>query len=244
VDGTLQDTTAVVLGYVDNPPDRVKFGYRCYRTRPYVPDPLQCHRCLKFGHTQAKCRATTVRCPRCAGDYKFDNCTVRDDRTMAKCANCGGNHGAKYRGCTTYKEVQTVIQTITRNKTSYADTVRKIAAADKGADNKVSHVPMATKITIAEIGTQTEIETGTQTIETLDPTLKDTLTKEIAEKVETSLNDFRQHMEFSTSLHTQRINEELKKLRQIIRQDFEADLIERDRTIMDLLYVKIRQTAQ
>ena len=99
VDGTLQDTTAVVLGYVDNPPDRVKFGYRCFRTRPYVPDPQQCHRCLKFGHTQAKCRATTVRCPRCAKEHKFDNCTVRDDRTKAKCANCSGNHGAKYRGC-------------------------------------------------------------------------------------------------------------------------------------------------
>ena len=77
-----------------------------------------------------------------------------------------------------------MIETATRNKTSYADTVRKIAAADKGADNKVSHVTAATKITTAEIGTQTGIETGTQTVETLDPPLKDALAKENAEKVE------------------------------------------------------------
>src|SRR5208282_285729 len=106
VDGTLQDTTAVVLGYVDNPPDRVKFGYRCYRTRPYVPDPLQCHRCLKFGHTQATCRATTVRCPRCAGDHEFANCTFvttgpwRSVRTAAETtaqSTEAVQHTSKYR---------------------------------------------------------------------------------------------------------------------------------------------------
>jgi hypothetical protein len=75
----------------------VKFGYRCYRTRSYVPDHLQCHRCLQFGYTNAKCRATTARCS--AAQYEFDNCTVRDDRTKAKRVNCGGNNGAKYRGC-------------------------------------------------------------------------------------------------------------------------------------------------
>jgi len=166
---------------------------------------------------------------------------------MAKCANCGGNHGAKYRGCTAFKQVQTVIETAVRNKTSYADTVRKIAAGDKGADNKVSHVPTVTKVTkvtTAEIGTQTEIETSTQTIETLDPSLKDAIAKEIADKVETTLSDFKQNMDNNTSAHNEWVCGELRKLRQLIGMDLEADLIERDRKIMELLYVKIRQTAR
>ena len=57
--------------------------------------------------------------------------------------------------------------------------------------------------------------------------------KEMAGIIETSLSNFKQHMEDSASMHSQRINEELRKLRQIIRQDLEADLIERDKKIED-----------
>ena len=41
--GALQATTAIVLGFVDDPSERVKFGYRYFRTTPYIAEPLQCH---------------------------------------------------------------------------------------------------------------------------------------------------------------------------------------------------------
>ena len=110
---------------------------------------------------------------------------------------------------TAYKEVQTVIQTATRNKTSDAEAVWKIAAKDTVADDKVSQAPTATKPTTSEIGTQTEVETGMQAVETLDQSLKDTRIKAMTGIIETSLSNFKQHMENSASMHSQRINEEL-----------------------------------
>ena len=137
-----------------------------------------------------------------------------------------------------------MIVTATCNKTSYAEAVRKIAAKDTVADDKVSQVPTAMKPTTSEIGTQTEVETGTQTIDTLDQTLKDVLMKEMAETSETSLSKFKQSIQDEVSRHFMRTNEELRKLRTIIRGDLEADLIERDKKIMDLLYAKIRMTQR
>jgi len=62
-DGERRPTATVVLGFVDHPPESVKLGYRFFRTWTYIPEPLQCHRCLRFGQVQAKCRAATARVP-------------------------------------------------------------------------------------------------------------------------------------------------------------------------------------
>ena len=68
--------------------------------------------------------------------------------------------------------------------------------------------------------------------------------KEMAGTIETSLSKFKQSIEDEASKHFTRTQEELRKLRQIIRNDLEVDLIERDKKIMELLYAKIRMTSR
>src|SRR5664279_3042696 len=65
VQGELIETSAVILGYTDDPPEAVEMGYRIYRTRPYVEQPIQCHQCLRWGHKKDRCRGRQ-RCPRCS----------------------------------------------------------------------------------------------------------------------------------------------------------------------------------
>jgi len=60
--------------------------------------PTQCHRCQKFGHAQSGCTNPAV-CVKCAGGHLTVDCPTKGRVESPKCANCGGDHTANYRGC-------------------------------------------------------------------------------------------------------------------------------------------------
>ena len=66
-----------------------------YKTRVFVPFPVQCCNCQRLGHTSGSCKSK-VRCRKCAGSHHKKDCTL----TTMKCANCGGPHNANSRDCT------------------------------------------------------------------------------------------------------------------------------------------------
>ena len=69
--------------------------YGQYReVRPFVPSPLQCKKCSKYGHTEKKCHNNAV-CAYCSStehETKW-NCGT------PKCANCNENHHARSKKC-------------------------------------------------------------------------------------------------------------------------------------------------
>ena len=78
-------------------PQKIKILGQSREVRPFVPKPLQCRSCCKFGHTESKCRGTPV----CAF------CSSKDHPTKwncgsAKCVNCGLDHHARSKDCTFY----------------------------------------------------------------------------------------------------------------------------------------------
>ena len=171
VDGVLEPTSTVILGYVDNPPDYITMAYRVYRTRQYVEEPRQCHNCLRYGHLKTACRSK-ARCPRCAGAHTYEECTKKDDPEQVRCANCGEAHSAKYRGCTKYTEVKQVLLKATTQKVSYAQaltSVRKEKLQQTISVRKPDECNMPVnkpKKVMADACTQTETaETSTQTDE-------------------------------------------------------------------------------
>ena len=48
-----------------NLPEYINIGYEKVKLRPYIPYPLRCRNCLRFGHTTNSCRNNKV-CPNCA----------------------------------------------------------------------------------------------------------------------------------------------------------------------------------
>jgi hypothetical protein len=45
------DSLSVLLEFsTPEVPDRVKVGFLCYSVRPYVPPPLRCFKCQRYGH--------------------------------------------------------------------------------------------------------------------------------------------------------------------------------------------------
>lgn len=81
-----------VVFQCDSLPASVKVGYVRHRVRPYVPRPLQCHKCQKLGHVSAACK-NALACKWCGDAHDF-NC-----KGMLNCVNCSGLHEATSHEC-------------------------------------------------------------------------------------------------------------------------------------------------
>ncbi|GFU97987.1 uncharacterized protein TNCV_3150281 [Trichonephila clavipes] len=64
-------------------PTTIKAGYLNCKIRPYIPNPLRCYKCQKFGHFQTSCRGQ-LTCSRCASvGHSSMDCTLEP-----VCVNC------------------------------------------------------------------------------------------------------------------------------------------------------------
>ena len=81
-----------------NLPSKIKILGQNRELRPFVPKPLQCTNCYKYGHTSRKCRSQHV-CGFCGSSNhptKWHCCET------PRCVNCGMNHHAKSKECPFY----------------------------------------------------------------------------------------------------------------------------------------------
>ncbi|XP_018574046.1 uncharacterized protein LOC108913064 [Anoplophora glabripennis] len=89
-------------------------------------EPTQCHRCQCFGHAQSRCTAA-VKCVKCGEGHHSADCTKKRE-IPAKCANCGGEHPASYRGWPSFPKKTTGSKKQQRKEDSQADkTQAKLA---------------------------------------------------------------------------------------------------------------------
>ncbi|KAH9372537.1 hypothetical protein HPB48_000279 [Haemaphysalis longicornis] len=102
-------------------PAHVKVGHFRHAVRPFVPKPLQCHKCLKIGHVSSVCGRATV-CSKCSGSHDAKACTVG----VLKCANCQGTHDASSKTCSRLKEEQKILKQMIKDHSSHKDASAKV----------------------------------------------------------------------------------------------------------------------
>ena len=83
--GALAPTHSIILTFNSlELPREVMIGYLSVKVRPYVPSPMRCFQCLRFGHTRDSCRNRPA-CGRCAAtDHSSAECSSSELR----CVNC------------------------------------------------------------------------------------------------------------------------------------------------------------
>ena len=82
----------------------LKIGWTSYRVTAWLTDagrPLQCYKCLKFGHHQSECKEVKQVCLKCGDEHSYKECKIEQDKL--KCSNCKGNHAAVSKCCETAK---------------------------------------------------------------------------------------------------------------------------------------------
>ena len=75
----------------------------------------QCMRCQKYGHTKKYCR-NSPKCVKCAEQHLTSECPRKVQDDTVKCANCGDQHPANYRGCMVHKQLQQQLYTKLRDR--------------------------------------------------------------------------------------------------------------------------------
>ncbi|GBN92764.1 hypothetical protein AVEN_247803-1 [Araneus ventricosus] len=87
-------------------PEYIKAGYVRCSVRPYIPNPLRCFKCQRFGHSKTNCRGT-LTCARCAvAGHESTGCTA-----IEKCVNCQGKHTSFSRSCPKWKVEKEIVAT-------------------------------------------------------------------------------------------------------------------------------------
>ena len=71
--GKIVDSLSVLLQFEGAIMEKVVIGCLSYPVREYVPRPLRCYKCQRFGHIAGQCRAKP-RCARCAGGLEYGKC--------------------------------------------------------------------------------------------------------------------------------------------------------------------------
>ncbi|XP_061757477.1 uncharacterized protein LOC133553371 [Nerophis ophidion] len=101
-------------------PERIMIGYLSFYVRAYVPPPVRCFKCQRYGHITSVCHAK-MRCGRCGGEHEYGQC---GENEQVKCCNCGGNHTAAYGGCIIRKQATEVQQIRVERNITYAEAVK------------------------------------------------------------------------------------------------------------------------
>ncbi|GFV66204.1 putative RNA-directed DNA polymerase from transposon BS [Trichonephila clavipes] len=121
-DATIIPTKHLILTF-NRPklPPAIKAGYLNCKIRPYVPNPLRCFKCQRFGHSQTSCRGQ-LTCSRCASvGHSSTDCTLEP-----KCVNCAQSHPSDSKICPKWN-LEKKIQEIKANKNiSYPDARKLI----------------------------------------------------------------------------------------------------------------------
>ncbi|GFW52386.1 putative RNA-directed DNA polymerase from transposon BS [Trichonephila clavipes] len=103
-----------------NLPTSIKAGYLNCKIRPYIPNPLRCFKCQRFGHSQTSCRGQ-LTCSRCASvGHASTDCILEP-----KCFNCSQPHTADSKLCPKWK-TEKQIQEIKTNKNITYVEARKL----------------------------------------------------------------------------------------------------------------------
>ncbi|KAG7178139.1 Nucleic-acid-binding protein from mobile element jockey-like 1 [Homarus americanus] len=100
-------TKQVLVDIKGTVPEEVDLGnWGTYKLHPFVPEPLRCYKCQKFGHHQSRCHKK-VKCGNCSQSHKTEKNVKKHKEgttTTAKCPNCGKKHYAWSTSCPERRE--------------------------------------------------------------------------------------------------------------------------------------------
>ena len=122
-DNVQVDTNTLLLTFNSTTlPQSIKIFYRTVPVEQFIPKPLRCFNCQKFGHHEDNCKLTdAVICDRC-GESKHTSSICQ---RPFKCVNCGKEHSARSTECEVWKREKEIMRIKTIRKISYFEAKKQ-----------------------------------------------------------------------------------------------------------------------
>ncbi|KAG1677311.1 Nucleic-acid-binding protein from mobile element jockey [Nymphon striatum] len=141
-------TGTIILTFnIPEPPKSIKAAYLNVRVEKYIPNPLRCFKCQKYGHHQTTCKREAV-CGRCGEPNHTDNGC---EKTPC-CVNCKGKHPSYSRECPDFTLEKKIVTHKYNNNTTFPEARRMVLSLN----STTSYAKVASSNTKKEVSTQTE----------------------------------------------------------------------------------------
>ena len=149
-DNVRVDTNMLLLTFnTTTLPQNIKIFYRTVPVEQFIPNPLGCFNCQKFGHHEDNCKLIdAVICDRCGESKHTSNICQRP----FKCVNCGKEHSARSTECEVWE----------REKEMRIKTIRRISYFEAKTQYETSFEPRYSKIVQSAIAKPQTRTCGTQ----------------------------------------------------------------------------------
>ncbi|XP_067131718.1 uncharacterized protein [Centruroides vittatus] len=148
-DGKLIPTKHLILTFDKlTLPSFITAGYLRCQVRPYIPNPLRCFKCQRFGHSQTSCRGKSL-CAQCGTEgHNSTEC-----KSTPHCVNCQDAHPAYSRKCPAWQREKEIQCLKTVNNIPYPEARRIVIVSAPVKQKTFAAVLKSTKT----CGVQTDI---------------------------------------------------------------------------------------
>ena len=175
-DGQRRDTSLLVLTFDSTTlPEKLNIGWLRKDVRVFIPNPLRCYNCQRFGHGSSSCRQP-ARCPKCGkAPHEGSECS-----SPKSCLNCGSTeHLVSSSQCPVWREEKQVCEVKAKSGLSYPEARRQVKAEKATPIPGRSYAKAASSVQTVSSSTQTEPLVALPPLQLLKPlTTKTTTTAE------------------------------------------------------------------
>ena len=98
----------------------------CFRVNVdiYIPNPLRCHNCQKYGHNEDRCCKESI-CPKCGQIAKHHKSRCTNE---LQCVNCGEKHSADSKECRIWHKEKEMLRIKFTRHISFVEALKIVEA--------------------------------------------------------------------------------------------------------------------
>ena len=151
----IQTNTYFVTFDSPTPPEKIKLGYYIVNVQRYIPNPLRCFQCQKFGHSKRWCKNKPA-CWKCGSEgHDGSECTSE----TTSCLNCKGDHYASSKSCPVWIQEKEIQRVKTERCLSYGDARRIVVPSSSSSSPAASSYASAVKSVLKKVTVNVECQT-------------------------------------------------------------------------------------
>jgi hypothetical protein len=147
-------TNTLILTFnIPTLPTFLAVAYLHIKVEPYIPSPLRCYRCQRYGHHQGTCKRNPA-CFKCGStEHNHTNCS-----NTPKCLSCEGEHPANFSRCPVWLREKEICKIKVLEKLSYPEARARVEGMQPTAGTSRSYASaLASKPKMYSVSTQTEV---------------------------------------------------------------------------------------
>ena len=152
---SIKTNTLFVTFNTPTPPKELKIGYYIVKVQIYIPNPLRCFNCQKFGHSKRFCK-NPLACWKCGREgHDGSECTAE----TTCCLNCKGDHCASSKSCPIWIQEKDIQRIKTERGLSYGDAKRLVTSSSPSSSSAAPSYASAVKSVTKKVTMSVDCQT-------------------------------------------------------------------------------------